>query len=219
MTFDDIGYRLSDYKSQFKKIFATSSFQTQSVVLLHIISRIDATIPVYFLNTGYLFPETIKYKDLISGMMRLNIIDLRPNIPKNLQRDSQGNLLYTSDPDYCCHLNKIQPLDSILAENDVWISGIRANQSEVRKQMLVEEKAPHNVIRFHPILDWSNKMIYDYINEFNLPRHPLDEAGYVSIGCEPCTRKINLNEDERTGRWYGLKKTECGLHTELIQKK
>ncbi|GAB4462310.1 MAG: phosphoadenylyl-sulfate reductase [Bacteroidales bacterium] len=219
MTFEEIERRIKLYKHQQKKIFATSSFQTQSVPLLHIISRIDKSIPIYFINTGYLFPETILYRDKLIEKLSLNVIDLKPQVPKILQRDAKGNLLFTSDPDYCCYLNKIQPLDAVLAEHDVWINGVRADQSKVRAELYEEDFAPHNVIRFHPMLDWTKQIVYQYIREYNLPHHPLDEKGYVSIGCEPCTAKISLEEDERAGRWKGLKKNECGLNTDLVIKK
>ncbi|MFQ5334498.1 MAG: phosphoadenosine phosphosulfate reductase family protein, partial [Flavobacteriales bacterium] len=102
---------------------------------------------------------------------------------------------------------------------DVWINGIRADQSANRNEMAEEEQAPHATLRYHPMLRWTGKMIYDYINKFNLPRHPLDEKGYHSIGCEPCTRRMDVqNDSDRGGRWFGLKKVECGLHTELVKK-
>jgi len=219
MIFEEIERQIKLYKHQGKRLFATSSFQTQSVVLLDIISKIDKTIPIYFMNTGYLFPETTQYKDLLQSKFGLNIFDLKPIVPKILQKDNQGNLLFTSDPDYCCFLNKVQPLDSVLAEHDVWINGVRADQSKVRSELFVEDFAPHNVVRFHPMLDWTKQMVYAYIKEHNLPRHPLDEQGFVSIGCEPCTRKIIISDDERMGRWFGMNKTECGLNTDLIVKK
>jgi phosphoadenosine phosphosulfate reductase len=219
MKFEEIKKYIENYKRQGKKLFATSSFQTHSTVLLHIISRIDNTIPIYFINTGFLFPETISYKDEIAEKFGLNIIDTKPLIPKNLQKDLAGNLFFTSDPDYCCYLNKIQPLDAVLADNDVWINGVRADQTEVRSKMKIEEKSKHNVIRFHPMLDWTKQEIYRYIKEYQIPHHPLDAQGYVSIGCEPCTRKIDLSGDERAARWYGLNKTECGLNTDLVEKK
>lgn len=219
MTFEEIERRIKLYRHQEKKLFATSSFQTQSVALLHIISRIDKSIPIYFINTGYLFPETITYKDDLVRQFGLNVIDLMPQVPKILQRDAKGNLLFTSDPDYCCYLNKIQPLDPILADYDVWINGVRADQSKVRAELYEEDFAPHNVLRFHPMLDWTKQMLYQYIREYNLPRHPLDDKGYVSIGCEPCTAKISLDNDERAGRWKGMKKNECGLNTDLVIKK
>jgi len=183
------------------------------------LSRIDKNIPIYFINTGYLFPETIQYKDMLVKLLGIKVIDLKSHVPKIFQRDVNGNLLFTSDPDYCCYLNKIQPLDNILAEYDVWISGVRADQSKERSELHVEDFAPHNVIRFHPLLYWTKQMIYSYIKQHNLPRHPLDEKGYLSIGCEPCTSKISLDDYERAGRWKGLKKNECGLNTDLVIKK
>jgi phosphoadenosine phosphosulfate reductase len=206
------------YKEKGLRLFSTSSFQTHSIVLLHILSRIDRSIPIYFINTGFHFPETIVYRDQITELLGLNLIDLHSGTSKHLQKDASGKLLFTSDPDFCCHLNKVQPLDNVLAEYDVWINGVRADQSAVRKQMKVEQPAPHGTLRFHPMLDWNSKMIWQYIKEHNIPRHPLEAQGYSSIGCEPCTRKFDAEMLEREGRWYGLQKTECGLHTELINK-
>ena len=219
MTFEEIERQIKLYKHQGKRLFATSSFQTQSVALLHIISKIDKSIPIYFLNTGYLFPETTLFKDQLQNEFGLTIYDLKPIVPKVLQKDNQGNLLFTSDPDYCCYLNKVQPLDSVLAEYDVWINGVRADQSKVRSELFVEDFAPHNVIRYHPMLDWTKQMVFKYIKDNDLPRHPLDDKGFVSIGCEPCTRKMIITDDERMGRWFGMNKTECGLNTELVVKK
>ncbi len=218
MNIDEIKIQIEKYKSEGKKLFTTSSFQSHSIVLLHILSKIDNTIPVYFINTGYHFPETVEFKDLLARNYNLNIKELASFVPKMMQKDSRGRLLFTSDPDYCCFLNKVQPMEPILAENDIWINGVRADQSAVRKSFKVEEKASHGVIRFHPMLDWTNKMIHLYMKEHQLPKHPLEEKGYLSIGCEPCTRKFDLDWNEREGRWFGLKKTECGLNTELVQK-
>ena len=218
MDFENIKKKLEQYKAEGKKMFTTSSFQSHSLVLLHIISRIDNTIPVYFINTGFLFPETIQFKDQIAKEFGLHIVDAKSSVPKAQQKDSKGNFLFTSDPDYCCFLNKVQPLEGILADHDVWINGVRADQSAVRKAMEIEQPAPHDVIRFHPMLDWSKPEIYKYIKEHNLPRHPLEAKGYDSIGCEPCTRKMTLGDD-RSARWFGMKKTECGLNTDLVIKK
>jgi phosphoadenosine phosphosulfate reductase len=214
----DIRNRILQYKSEGKKLFTTSSFQTHSIVLLHIISRIDKEIPVFFLNTGYHFPETFGFKDQVSRMFGLNTIELRSATPKYMQKDNHGRLLFTSDPDHCCYVNKVQPLESILMSYDVWINGIRADQNAVRQSFTEEEKAPHDVIRFHPLIDWPSKKIHDYRKEHNLPAHPLETKGYLSIGCEPCTRKMDPEMIEREARWYGLNKSECGLHTDLLIK-
>jgi len=218
MNFDEIKGKIEGYKAENKKLFTTSSFQSHSLVLLHILSRIDKTIPIYFINTGFHFPETIQFRDQITELFGLNTIDLKSDLPKFMQRDSDGKLLFTSDPDHCCYLNKTQPMDAILRSNDVWINGVRADQSAVRAAMKVEQPAQHGSIRFHPMLDWNSKMIWQYQKEYKLPKHPLEEKGFVSIGCEPCTRKLDPEMQEREARWFGLNKVECGLHTDLISK-
>jgi phosphoadenosine phosphosulfate reductase len=217
MTFEEIKLQLSKYKSEGKSLFTTSSFQSHSLVLLHIISRIDRDIPVIFINTGYHFPATVAFKDEVASQFGLKTTDLHSSTPKYMQRDSEGRLLFTSDPDHCCYLNKTQPVDGLLRTHDVWINGVRADQSAVRKAMKVEQPAPHGAIRFHPMLDWNAKMIHAYRKEYNLPKHPLEDQGYMSIGCEPCTRKIDPEMMEREARWYGMNKVECGLHTDLVK--
>jgi phosphoadenosine phosphosulfate reductase len=218
MDFDGIKSKINEYKDNGKLLFTSSSFQSHSLVMLHILSRIDKTIPVYFINTGYHFPETVQFKDKVSELFGLKALDLKSGVPKHMQRDAEGRLLFASDPDHCCFVNKTQPMDSILSTHDVWINGVRADQSAVRASMKVEQPAPYNTIRFHPMLNWTSRMIWQYQKEYNLPTHPLEVKGYVSIGCEPCTRRLDAGMQEREARWYGLKKVECGLHTELISK-
>ena len=217
MKFEQIKQQLEKYKGEGKKLFTTSSFQTHSLVLLHMLSRIDRSIPVYFLNTGYLFPEAVAFADEVSERFGMNLVRVNPLVPKHQQRDAEGNLLFTSDPDYCCYLNKTQPMEGVLRDYDIWINGIRAEQSRVRQAMKVEQPAPHDVLRFHPMLDWTIQEVFAYIREYNLPRHPLDAKGYVSIGCEPCTKKPDPDMQEREARWYGMNKTECGLNTDLVK--
>lgn len=218
MTFDEIRAQIGVYKEKNLSLFTTSSFQSHSLVLLHMLSRIDKTIPVYFINTGFHFPETVRFKDLVTERFGLHTLDLKSDVPKFMQRDFEGKLLFTSDPDHCCYLNKTQPMDGILRSHDIWINGVRADQSAVRAAMRVEQPAQHGCIRFHPMLDWNAKMIWQYQQEFDLPRHPLEQKGYLSIGCEPCTRKMDPEMQEREARWFGMNKIECGLHTDLISK-
>lgn len=218
MEFQEIKESIRRFKDAGKKIFTTSSFQSHSIPLLHILSEIDNTIPVVFINTGYHFPETIQFRDEIAKQLKLDVYDLRSDIPRINQRGADGRLLFVSDPDRCCYINKTQPMDKWLMNYDVWINGVRADQSAARQAMRVEQKAPHGVTRFHPMLDWNPKMIFDYRKRYDLPDHPLESAGYMSIGCEPCTRKIDPDMMEREARWFGLSKTECGLHSELIEK-
>ena len=211
MQISSIEQQINAYTSQGKKLFATSSFQTQSAPLLHILSRIDRSIPIYFLNTGYLFPETLRYKDLLAERLGLRIIPLYSDVPKFNQRVG-GRLLYEVDVDRCCFLNKTMPLQPVLAQHDVWINGVRADQTSHRKTLAVIETGPFGTLRYHPLLHWTSRDIYRYRTRFDLPRHPLDDEGYTSIGCQPCTRPFAADRD---GRWLGLQKSECGLHTEL----
>lgn len=216
MNITSIKEKIEAYKKQELKLFTTSSFQTHSIPLLHILSKIDNSIPVYFVNTGYHFPETLQYRDMVTELLNLNLQEVRSCVNRLQQRDASGKLLYASDPDYCCHINKVAPLEPVLASYDVWINGVRKSQSAVRKSFALEERAKFGTIRFHPLLDWTDKMIYQYIREHHLPKHPLEDKGYLSIGCAPCTRACSLDGAERNGRWYGLKKTECGLNTDLV---
>jgi phosphoadenosine phosphosulfate reductase len=211
---------IQHYRDNGLRLFTSSSFQTHSTVLLHILSKVAPEIPVFFLNTGFHFPETIQYKNEITRSFGLNTIDLRAATPKLMQVDDHGRFLFTSDPDYCCYLNKIQPLEPMLDTYDVWINGVRADQNANRATFQKEAPTARRAMRYHPMLGWTGKMIYAYIREHHIPHHPLDEKGYTSIGCEPCTRRLSpeIMADERQARWYGMSKTECGLHTELIKK-
>ncbi len=211
MDIHQIEHKIATYKAQGLRLFATSSFQTHSVVLLHVLSRIDKEIPVYFINTGFHFPATIQYKEMVQRLLGINVINLLPHVPKNMQRNASGDLLFTSDPDYCCYLNKVQPVEALFDHYDVWINGIRAEQNSNRKNFREEETSGRHAMRYHPLLRWTNKKMEQYIKLFDLPVHPLEKMGYKSIGCEPCTRPANGNK-VREGRWTGMKKTECGLH-------
>ncbi|WP_428623308.1 phosphoadenylyl-sulfate reductase [Sedimenticola sp.] len=213
-----IRQRIGDFLDEGKKLFVGSSFQSHSIPLLHIVRSISHDIPVYFIDTGFHFPDTIRFKDQIAQQLDLNVISTRSAVCKRLQCDAGGSFYFASDPDHCCYLNKIQPLEPVLIEHDVWINGVRADQSETRRQMRETQKGPLGTLRYHPMLNWNNKEIFYYRKLHNLPAHPLEEKGYLSIGCEPCTRKMDPNGDERQGRWFGMKKTECGLHTQLIEK-
>lgn len=218
MDISAIRFKIEQFLAQGKSVFTTSSFQTHSIVLLHIISRINENIPVYFINTGYHFAETIKYKDEVAAALGLRVINLNPLVPKNMQRNKEGNLLFTSDPDYCCYLNKVQPVEGLFDIFDVWINGIRTDQNGHRQHLQDEMLVEKNTLRYHPMLHWTSSMIEEYIEHYGLPRHPLEESGYTSIGCEPCTRPAE-GDGLRGGRWYGQKKTECGLNSNLIVKK
>ena len=215
----EIDAQIREFKSNNKSLFLTSSFQTHSIPLLHLIHSIDDTIPVYFLDTGYHFTETIDFKNSLQKKYGFNIVTISSPIVRSNQRDAEGRLMYASDPDYCCHMNKVLPMEPVLMQHDIWISGVRSSQSKFRAGLEKIIQGKHNTLRYHPILEWSSKMIFDYRNKFNLPAHPLEEKGFFSVGCMPCTRKQDLNADPREARWFGMNKTECGLQTETVEQK
>jgi len=158
----DFLFKISEHISDGKRIFATSSFQTSSAVLLHMLSRSEVDIPVYFLNTGYHFPETIAYKNKLTKLFHLNVIDLFSNIPKSNQLNAYGQLLYASDPDKCCYFNKVQPLEGIINKYDIWITGVRKTQTDERKRMKDEGQGRSGIIVYRPMLDWTDDMMKEY---------------------------------------------------------
>ena len=130
------------------------------------------------------------------------------------QRTTSGMFLWAENTDRCCQLNKTLPLEPVLAQSDVWITGVRRDQSATRAGFEFEAPGPHGVIRLHPMLEWTKQDVWRWVTTHDLPRHPLELQGYDSIGCGPCTAKPSL-DGERDGRWGGMNKTECGLHTTL----
>jgi phosphoadenosine phosphosulfate reductase len=213
----EIKKTINAYISSGKSIFSTSSFQSQSLPLLHILSEIQGFKKVIMTNTGYLFPETLEFAHEFCKIYDLNLTLLESPIPKTNQVNSFGNFLYTSDPNYCCHINKVLPLEQSLKEHDIWINGIRRDQSSERAALDRFAKAKFGCVRYHPMLDWTTKDIYYYRKIFELPEHPLEKEEYQSVGCQPCTVK-HLSGNERNSRWFGLNKTECGINTDLIYK-
>ena len=123
------------------------------------------------------------------------------------------------DPNLCCYLNKVQPMQKALGDMKAWISGIRRDQTAIRAQAKILELHPNGLLKVNPLLNWTKADVENYIKEYNLPAHPLLAKGYRSIGCAPCTVAVGVSEDERAGRWAGSGKTECGLHTEMFGQK
>lgn len=209
---------MKGYRERNLKIFVSTSLQTHSIPLLHLISKMDKDVAVYFLDTGFHFPETLEYLRIIEDFLEMPIVRLKSSMSKISQMDREGRFFYVSEPDYCCYLNKVAPLEPVTAEYDIWISGVRRDQTATRSNFTLEAAGSNGVTRFHPMLDWDKRMIWHYIKQHDIPRHPLDAKGYVSVSCAPCTARIDFAaEDERQGRWAGLKKTECGLHTTMIK--
>lgn len=199
---------------------ASSSFQTQSLPLLHMISRVCPKLPVIFLDTGFHFPETLAFRDTLQEKLGLNIINVKPAISKKQLFDRFGKAPYAADPDWCCYVNKVKPMEEALKANDIkgWISGVRRDQTDARKSFDFLELQSSGRLKIHPMLEVTERQIWTYIDTHDLPAHPLFSKGYFSVGCAPCTRAVDNAQDARSGRWAGKTKTECGLHTNTIHR-
>lgn len=190
-----------------------SSFGAESAVLLHLVASIDPGVPVLFLDTGKHFPETLAYRDLL--VERLGLTDLRvltPDAAVLAKRDESG-LRWSYDPDGCCEIRKVAPLEAALAGFDASITGRKAFQASTRNALPRFELDGAGRIKVNPLADWTKDDIDAWFAAHDLPRHPLEAQGYLSIGCAPCTSKVKPGEDPRSGRWAGWDKTECGIHT------
>lgn len=200
------------------RIAASSSFQTQSMPLLHMIGEVAPDLPILFLDTGYHFPDTLAFRDRIIDEWGLNVRILRGSKAARAALTDSRSPPYETDPDRCCWVNKVEPMQRAMREFDAWVSGIRRDQTGKRAEMQMLESGPEGVQRVHPLIEWTARDVTEYIARHDLPKHPLTARGYASIGCAPCTRRPGPSEDERAGRWENLGKTECGLHTELVDE-
>jgi phosphoadenosine phosphosulfate reductase len=200
------------------EIALLSSFGTESVVLLHMVSEISPGMKVLFLETGYHFPETLAYKKLLTEKLHLHVEDLTASMPREEFVRAHGDNLYDKNPDLCCDINKVQPLTGALKGLRAWVSGIRRAQGPTRKDVHILEVYEGGLYKINPITNWSTKDSWNYIREHDLPLHPLFEKGYASIGCWPCTLPVFPGEEARAGRWAGRVKTECGIHTFMKPK-
>ncbi len=194
------------------RIAMVSSFGAESVVLLHLVSVIDRTTPVLFVDTEMLFPETLAYqKDLAE---RLRFTDMRTikARPEALAEHDPDGALNKSNPDLCCAIRKTEPLQRALGGFDSWITGRKRYQGKTRASLEFFENEDDVRIKINPLAHWTSGDLQDYIAENRLPRHPLVSQGYPSIGCQPCTTKVAEGEDPRAGRWRDSEKEECGIH-------
>lgn len=188
-----------------------SSFGAEAAVLLHMVAGIDRDVPVIFLDTGKLFGETLRYRDLL--VRRLELRDVRTVAPEPgrvAALDPTGTL-WRSDPDRCCALRKVEPLARALAPFGAWINGRKRGHGALRAALPHLERVDGRV-KINPLAAWSADDVAAYFAAHDLPRHPLEADGYSSIGCLPCTDRIAPGEDPRAGRWRGRDKTECGIH-------
>ncbi len=193
-------------------ILFSSSFGALSAGLCHLVATVAPGTPVYFLETGFHFPETLVFRDELIARLPLKLEILEANYLDKEKLADMGPEPYRTNPDRCCQINKVAPFERALEGKSAWISGVRRSQNDHRAALDFLTRTENGKLKLHPILDWSTKQLYEYIQQHNLPVHPLWEKGYTSIGCGPCTHAPLDPGDERSGRWAGTGKTECGLH-------
>lgn len=197
--------RIAQVFNSFEDVLVTSSFGTSSAVLLHMVSRIKPDCPIYFIDTGYQFKETLKYKKQLSRLLDLNVVTLKPDPSRHMT--TQVQQMWAKKPELCCKVNKSEPLRPIKREHQVWVSGLIGYQNSYRNTLSILEEES-DILKFYPLIDWNKSLVDEYIENHGLPFHPLVAHGYHSVGCTHCT----VPGVGRSGRWNDSSKTECGLH-------
>ena len=200
-----------------------TSFQGSGLVIIDHAIRNGCNFPIFTIDTGLLFPETLELKKKLEDFWDVKIQSVHPEQTIEEQKKTMGPELWKTNPDSCCQMRKVLPLQSRLSSLDVWITGLRRGQSDQRKSTNVLEMYEFDKLResyifkLNPMVNWSREKVWNYINDHKIPYNTLHDKGYRSIGCWPCTKAISDGQDERAGRWEGFNKTECGIHTFLGQ--
>lgn len=201
-----------------------TSFQGAGLVMMHLARQGGFGFPVFTLDTGLLFPETLELKRRLEDFFGHPIETLTPESSVADQAAIHGPELWQRDPDLCCMLRKVRPLQARLAHLDCWITGLRRQQSDTRattqivEVYLFDEDHGREIVKLNPMAAWTREEVWNYLREHRIPYNPLHDRGFRSIGCQPCTSRSVEGENERAGRWTGFKKTECGIHTFMPRK-
>ncbi len=201
-----------------------TSFQGAGLVMIDLARKAGLDFPIFTIDTGFLFPETIELKSRLEKFFGRSIEALVPDLSVEQQSASFGPELWKRDPDLCCTMRKVVPLQSKLADLDCWITGLRREQSETRADIQFIElytfdaNTGREIVKLNPMAAWSRKAVWDYLKANGVPYNPLHDQGYRSIGCLPCTTKSADGQAERAGRWTGFNKVECGIHTFMARK-
>ena len=198
------------------KIVVACSFGAEDVVLVDMVHRIDPSIPLFYLDTDFLFPETYATRDRIIQQYALKpaqVIQVQSLLTPDQQAAQHGPALWSTEPDRCCQLRKVEPLTRVLKGYDAWITGIRRDQSPTRAHAgLIEWDSKFQLVKVNPLARWTWADVWTYIKVYEVPYNPLHDQNYPSIGCTHCTAPVARGEDPRAGRWKTFTKTECGLH-------
>lgn len=201
-----------------------TSFQGAGLAMIHLAKKNNLGFPVFTLDTGLLFPETLALKKRLEDFFGLAIESLEPDLTVAEQADINGPELWRREPDLCCTIRKVLPLRDKLGELDCWITGLRRQQSDTRAAIGVvelyafDQSSGRDIVKLNPMAAWTREAVWNYLRDHKIPYNPLYDQGYRSIGCQPCTHKTAQGENERAGRWIGFDKVECGIHTFLPKK-
>jgi phosphoadenosine phosphosulfate reductase len=201
-----------------------TSFQGAGLVMIHLARQSQVPLPVFTLDTGLLFPETLALNRQLENFWGMAIESLVPDLTVDEQADINGPELWQHNPDLCCTIRKVLPLRDKLYELDCWITGLRRQQSESRAEIGIielyafDEAGGRDIVKLNPMAHWSREAVWEYIHKWKIPYNPLHDQGYRSIGCRPCTGKTAQGANERAGRWIGFNKVECGIHTFMPKK-
>jgi phosphoadenosine phosphosulfate reductase len=198
------------------KIVLACSFGAEDVVLADMVHRIDSSVPLFYLDTDFLFPETYATRDRITERYNLKpaqVLQIKSLLTPVSQAERHGEALWAKDPDQCCKIRKVEPLTRVLKGYDAWITGIRREQSPTRAgAKSIEWDNTFGLVKINPLATWTWADVWTYIKLYEVPYNELHDRNYPSIGCTHCTKPVMPGEDPRSGRWQGREKTECGLH-------
>lgn len=210
---DILAYALKQY---FPNIILACSFGAEDVVLVDMMLRLNPEAVLFYLDTDFLFPETYEVRDRIIakyGLKDSQVVGMKSLLSPDEQAKQYGDALWSRNPDQCCGIRKVEPLERILKKHSAWITGIRRDQSPTRANTgLVEWDQKFQLVKINPLAAWSWQQVWTYIYANDVPYNPLHEQHYPSIGCTHCTSPVMPGEDSRSGRWKNFVKTECGLH-------
>ena len=199
-----------------------SAFQAEGTAVIHMATRIRPDVPILFLETGFHFAETLAFKQQLTELMGLNVVDLTGDHTVESQAATFGPRLYERNPKLCCDLNKVIPFNRALRGLDGWITSLRRDSAWTRQSTPIVHQYEcfpgKTLVKINPVANWTRPQVWRYLKDNEIPQHPLYELGYASIGCAPCTRVVFPGEDERAGRWSGIMKAECGIHAEEAAK-
>lgn len=205
------------YSTYGDRVAMSTAFGPSGVVLMHLASRINPGAKVFFVDTGYHFEQTLQMVERIDQHLAVDIEVVRPQLTVEAQALVHGDRLHVVDPDRCCAMRKVEPTQRILADLDAWMTALRRDQGPSRANTPVVDVRPQPdgriLAKIAPLATWTRKDVWRHISAHGLPYNPLHDEGYGSVGCQPCTQPSTDASDERSGRWTGRGKTECGLHT------